>query len=65
MHLTVGRTAMRLIDSDFAWNVDPGIVDVRMTFSSSSRVVFKLCSLVQCFEIIDSSNPGTYQTSDS
>lgn len=65
IYLIVGRTVVRSIYSDVALNVDPAAIDVRTKFSLSSRVVDRPCCRIRYFDMIDSSSPGTYQTSDS
>ena len=54
MYLTDGRMVMRPMCSEVALKVDPGVDDVIMKFSLSSRVVCRPCCRVQYFEIIDS-----------
>ena len=64
-YVTVGKTVIRLMYCDLALKVDPRVVEVMMMFSSSSRVVIRPCCFIQYFEMMDSDNLGTYQTSGS
>ena len=57
----VGKNVRPPIGRDTALKSDEGSEDVRMKFSSSSRVVMSPFFLVQCLEMIDSLRPGTYQ----
>jgi len=61
MAVSVGKTVSRLMSREVTENFGL-FLDVRMIFSSSSRVVLRSFDLVQCLLIMVAPSLGTFQT---
>ena len=58
-----GKTVIRSADWETTLKLEFGSAELRMMFSSLSRVVIKPLAFVQYFEMMESPSFGTYQVS--